>query len=78
MGNTSSGHNSFGHGDMRASMKMRLPLPEKDELDERFNKVLVSRTYVHYYPRHICSVRQAIGMSISHTVTHHELVALSQ
>lgn len=41
MGNSHSDRD--GH-DMGPSMKMRLPLPEKDELEKRFNKVLVSQS----------------------------------
>lgn len=41
MGNAQSESHSYG-GDMKSSVKMRLPLPEKEELETRFNKVLVS------------------------------------
>lgn len=51
MGNAQS--ESQAYGDMKSSMKMRLPLPEKEELEARFNKVLVS-PYVIYSHRPIC------------------------
>lgn len=43
MGNATS--NSNLAYEMKSSTKMRLPLPEKEELEKRFNKVLVCRLH---------------------------------